>query len=424
MRVVAFALIFLMAGSAGVWAVTPPPTRDWWVAGLRNTAEAYDEYIRKYGNNTEPKVLKRLETAYARRAERSGKVTDCRSYLEKFPRGEYREKLNQKMEQLEIRAFERLQQRPDSVSLRLFLQNFPESRRRDTAMELLGRNPLLNRLERLDSLNRRSERVQLRENIRLLQQKKDELRDLPAKDANSQPDRPRSGLEMVPVQGGTFTMGCVEGRDRECEKDEIPAHLVTLSGFQIGRYEVTQADWRSVMGSDPPELGFPGCDDCPVESVSWNDVQGFLKKLNARSPGKNYRLPTEAEWEYAARGGHRMPKDATRMTEYAGSNEIGKVAWHEGNSGQKTHPVGGKVPNVLGLYDMSGNVYEWCSDWYEDYSKAAQRNPSAPKTGLYRVARGGAWIGRAGDYFVSARDGSSPDYRDNIAGFRLASSLQ
>lgn len=420
MRAVAFALVFLMAGSAGVWAVVPPPTRDWWLAGLRDTADAYDDYIRKYGKNTEPKVLKRLETAYARRAERSGKADDCRTYLEKFPRGEYREKLIRKMEQLETRAFERLQQRPDSAALRRFLLNFPDSKRRDTVQELLERRPLLNRP---DSFGGSSAREQLRENIRLLQQKKDELRDTPTKDDAPvpRPDRPRSGLEMVPVQGGTFYMGTSDGNNTDYS-DEKPAHLVTLSGFQIGRYEVTQADWREIMGEDPPELGFPGCDDCPVEGVSWNDVRDFLKKLNAKYPGKNYRLPTEAEWEYAALGGHRMPKDAAQMTQYSGGNDIGKVAWYSDNSGYKTHPVGGKAPNALGLYDMSGNVWEWCGDWYGDYTEEAQTNPTGPKTGSNRVARGGSWGSGAGNCRVSYRGGWRPVSRNNNLGFRVASS--
>jgi formylglycine-generating enzyme required for sulfatase activity len=227
--------------------------------------------------------------------------------------------------------------------------------------------------------------------------------------------RRKSGLTMVSVPGGTFTMGCRDGRDQDCETDEKPAHSVTLSDFQIGKYEVTQADWRSVMGSDPPELAFPGCDDCPVESVSWDDIQEFLKKLNANNPGKNYRLPTEAEWEYAARGGAK-----SKGYLYAGGNDLDKVAWYNGNSSSETHPAGGQAPNELGLYDMSGNVWEWCSDWYGDYTAAAQTSPKGPKSGSYRVLRGGGWGSYAGHCRAASRDYGTPTLRGNNIGFRLA----
>ena len=221
----------------------------------------------------------------------------------------------------------------------------------------------------------------------------------------------KSGLEMVAVEGGTFTMGSPaseEGRnDDECQ------HPVTIPSYSIGKYEVTQADWREIMGSDPPELGFKGCDDCPVESVSWNDIQDFLKKVNARYPGKNYRLPTEEEWEYAARGG----KNASSTTQlYAGSNTLGNVAWYSENSGSKTHPVGGKSPNQLGLCDMSGNVWEWCQDTYKPYpcdNKNALDNTT-------RVLRGGSWSIINSDCRSADRYRSNPTIRYVNYGFRLA----
>jgi formylglycine-generating enzyme required for sulfatase activity len=227
---------------------------------------------------------------------------------------------------------------------------------------------------------------------------------------------------FIRIEGGTFTMGCQDGRDTDCDDDEKPPHQVTVSTFYLSKYEVTQAQWRQVMGSDPAELYNKGCDQCPVERVSWNDIQEFLQKLNAQT-SMNYRLPTEAEWEYAARGGNQ-----SRGYVYSGSNDVAEVAWYsanarEGNSygAQKTtRPVGGKKPNELGLYDMSGNVWEWCSDWYGAYENSAQQNPSGPQEGSPRVLRGGSW--RSGPAVVRCadRDFYSPGYRVSFLGFRLS----
>lgn len=201
-------------------------------------------------------------------------------------------------------------------------------------------------------------------------------------------------LDMLPIPAGTFLMGCDSlTREFRCFEDEKPAHRVSLSAYQIGKYEVTQADWRDIMGSNPSF--HKDCDDCPVENVSWSDVQDFLKKLNARYPGKNYRLPTEAEWEYAARGGAKSGGYS-----FAGSNNLSTIAWYRVNSGDKTHPVGNKLPNELGLFDMSGNVWEWCSDRYGNYRADLQTNPRGSTQGQSRVGRGGAWD----VYFAGARE--------------------
>jgi len=217
--------------------------------------------------------------------------------------------------------------------------------------------------------------------------------------------------EMVFIQGGTFEMGDVWG---DGDEDERPVHTVTVSDFYMSKYEVTQKLWKEVMGNNPSS--FSGCDDCPVENVSWNDIQEFLKKLN-RKTGKNYRLPYEAEWEYAARGGGK--KDY----KYSGSNNADEVAWYDGNSGGKTHPVGTKKPNALGLYDMSGNVWEWCEDWYDDnyYKNSPTVNPKGPGSGTFRVLRGGSWGNNAWDIRVANRNRYSPDRRNNNydVGFRL-----
>ena len=217
--------------------------------------------------------------------------------------------------------------------------------------------------------------------------------------------------EMVYVEGGTFTMGATSEQGSDALDGGKPAHSVTLDGYYIGKYEVTQKLWKAVMGSNPSD--FKG-DNLPVENVSWDDVQEFLRKLNAMT-GKNYRLPTEAEWEFAARGGN-----SSRGYKYSGSNSLGSVAWYYDNSGDRTHAVGTKSPNELGIYDMSGNVWEWCQDWYGSYSGSSQRNPQGPNSGSSRVFRGGCWSYDARFCRVSIRGYNTPGYRLNHLGFRLA----
>ncbi|MBO5235045.1 MAG: formylglycine-generating enzyme family protein [Alistipes sp.] len=217
-------------------------------------------------------------------------------------------------------------------------------------------------------------------------------------------------IEMVFVKGGTFTMGATAEQGKDADSDEKPAHRVTISDFYIGKYEVTQAQWEAVMGNNPS--CFKG-DNRPVERVSWNDIQEFIEKLNAKTD-KKYRLPTEAEWEYAARGG-----DQSKGYKYSGSNNIDEVAWHGDNSAMRTHLVGQKQPNELGLYDMSGNVWEWCSDWYGSYSSGSQTNPTGPANGSDRVLRGGCWINSAGSCRVSYRGTGGPSIRNFGFGFRL-----
>lgn len=215
---------------------------------------------------------------------------------------------------------------------------------------------------------------------------------------------------MVYVSGGTFTMGGTSEQGSDAYDDEKPTHSVTLSSYYICKYEVTQALWRAVMGNNPSN--FKG-DNLPVECVSWDDCQTFINRLNSYT-GRNFRLPTEAEWEFAARGGNY-----SRHYKYSGSNYISDVAWYDGNSSNRTHPVGTKQANELGLYDMSGNVWEWCSDWYGSYSSYSQNDPTGPNSGSYRVKRGGSWISDAGYCRSSLRLISSPGNRSDCLGLRL-----
>ena len=218
-------------------------------------------------------------------------------------------------------------------------------------------------------------------------------------------------FEMVRVEGGTFRMGATYEQEGDAERDEKPVHSVILSSYYIGKTEVTQALWQAVMGSNPSN--FKGA-DLPVECVSWNDCQEFIQKLN-RLTGRNFRLPTEAEWEFACRGGNN-----SRGYKYSGSNNLGSVAWYDGNSGDKTHPVATKAPNELGIYDMTGNVWEWCGDWYANYTSNSQSNPSGPQSGSNRVFRGGSWFNYVGFYRSSFRNGTNPTFRDRNLGLRLA----
>ena len=217
-------------------------------------------------------------------------------------------------------------------------------------------------------------------------------------------------IDMVRVEAGTFTMGSTAEK-KDPWDNEKPTHRVTLTNdYYIGKYEVTQALWKAVMGNNPSN--FKG-DNLPVEKVNWKHCQKFLSKLN-RITGKTFRLPTEAEWEYAARGGNK-----SRGYQYSGSNNLLDVAWFTDNSGRKTHAVGTKQANELGIYDMSGNVCEWCQDWYGRYNSSSQVNPTGANSGSNRVFRGGCWSGIANGCRSSHRGLDSPGFRDYYLGLRL-----
>ena len=218
-------------------------------------------------------------------------------------------------------------------------------------------------------------------------------------------------FKMMPVEAGTFTMGATDEQENP-DEDEKPAHLVTLTeDYYIGETEVTQELWEAVMGSNPSSSKGK---TLPVEQVAWVDCQQFINKLNELT-GKTFRLPTEAEWEYAARGGNK-----SKGYQYSGSNNIDAVAWYEENSrGGKFHPVKTKKANELGIYDMSGNVYEWCQDRFDRYSSSSQTNPTGPAAGSERVFRGGGWGSQTKYCRLSFRNYQSPGTIRDDLGLRL-----
>ena len=225
---------------------------------------------------------------------------------------------------------------------------------------------------------------------------------------------------MVRVEGGTFTMGATS-EQTDAYDNEKPAHQVTLSDYYIGQTEVTLALWKAVMGATPTTDGNQWTtedgmgDNYPAYNISYEDVQTFIARLNSLT-GHTFRMPTEAEWEFAARGGSK-----SKGYVYSGGNTLDTVGWRWDNSERKSHPVAQKAANELGLYDMSGNVCEWCSDWYDDYSSSPQTNPKGPSSGSYRVLRGGSRFDIATSCRVACRGYGTPSFRLDDAGVRLAS---
>lgn len=217
-------------------------------------------------------------------------------------------------------------------------------------------------------------------------------------------------FKMVKVEGGTFMMG-TPSSDAEAYSNEMPQHSVTLSEYYIAETEVTQALWQAVMGSNPSHFKFP---DRPVEEISWNDCKTFIEKLNQLTD-KQFRLPTEAEWEYAARGGGN-----SHGYKFSGSDNVDDVAWYTDNCGGETHAVKTKAANELGLYDMTGNVLEWCSDWMAAYTADTVSNPQGPAAGFKRVLRGGSLYNDARRLRVTRRSEYNPTFTDYSVGFRLA----
>ena len=234
------------------------------------------------------------------------------------------------------------------------------------------------------------------------------------KEANGEFEVNGVKFNMVYVKGGTFMMGATMEQGYDALDEERPVHRVALSDYYIGETVVTQALWNAVMKNNP---SYPVGDNLPVVFVSWDDAQEFITELNVLT-GRTFRLPTEAEWEYAARGGKN-----TKGNKYSGSSYIDAVAWYIKNSEREVHPVGQKGANELGLYDMSGNVSEWCADWYGGYDDDVQTNPKGANSGSYRVLRGGRWGDLAICCRVSSRKYYNPSSHSISNGFRLALSL-
>lgn len=221
---------------------------------------------------------------------------------------------------------------------------------------------------------------------------------------------PTTGMILLPVSGGCFRMGTERGN-----YDERPVHEVCISGFYLGTYEVTQAQWFKVMGSKPSFFDLCG-DSCPVEQISWSDAQEFITRLN-RLSGKKFRLPTEAEWEYACTEGGRQEV-------YCGGDGTDGLGWINTNSGGTAHPVGMKKPNSLGLFDMSGNVWEWVSDWKGDYNSGKQNNPSGPDFSSTKMRRGGSWQYGPAQSRATWRSSGYPDDQALDVGFRIAHPME
>ena len=229
-------------------------------------------------------------------------------------------------------------------------------------------------------------------------------------------------MKMIWVEGGDFLMGCTSEQGGDCSSDEQNVRRVTVDGFYIGMLEVTQSQWEKVVGTSiyqqkskaDASSTYGVGPDYPMYYVSWDEAMEFCRLLSNKT-GRTYTLPTEAQWEYAARGGNK-----NEGAKYAGSNMIDAVAWYTDNSGRSTHIVGSKRANALGIYDMSGNVWEWCKDWYADsYVSYDTNNPIGPSSGSYRVCRGGSWYNSASYCRVAYRGYDSPDNHDYDCGFRV-----
>ncbi len=427
----------LVVSTMATWAFNTEKGQ-WLIAKILNTEASYERFIKKYENKKESKLLEQA------RWEKALRLDTEQGYEEYLAETETKTFEQLALAKLENKVFQRVMKeakRHHTEPLEEYIKRFPKSNRLSIVFdklialeyECVSENIDKGNIEELiafrnnykDVNTKLNASIQTKAKIKyeaIIKQNKNDNKTKTKKTSSKakteafneiltekntikkQPSDPFVE-NMVLIRGGSFSMG-------SNEYDEKPIHTVTVSSFYISKYEVTQKQWRDIMGNNPSY--FKNCDDCPVEQVSWNDIQEFLKKINTQT-GKNYRLPTEAEWEYAAKCGQNH--------KYAGSDNIDNVAWYgDEKANKKTHPVGQKSPNGYGLYDMSGNVWEWCSDWYSSsyYKNSPSNNPQGRGIGAFRVLRGGSWNDYADDCRSAFRSNYAPNYRYNINGFRLA----
>ncbi len=370
---------------------------EWQMAEVIGTFDGVEQYPkadpegRDAALAEEKLAILKDETAW-QQAQKTNNLTAYRVYLRDFPEGIHHEEAHQQMLTIEETAdWWKAKQRDNVTTYKEFLVDYPES---GYVVEAEARIRVLLASEKASAVAKSQAKTQQASPPKVVLAKK--ITEGP--------------IEMVWIEGGTFMMGSPEGEEGRYNI-EIQ-HEVTVSSFAIGKYPVTQKEWNEVMGENPSY--FKGGDDWPVEQVSWYDVQEFILKLNQQT-GKVYRMPTEAEWEFAARGGN-----LSKGYIYAGSNLLEDVGWFKGNAGKKTHPVGQKAANELGLYDMSGNVREWCEDWFAFYSTEKLTDPKVSNTGGETVIRGGGWNNLPQDCRSSNRDFGPPYDPIEDLGFRLA----
>lgn len=466
-RIAALFLAFLVFASSTTYAFTPKMTRDWWATTWRDTPEAYQAFIDAHRAEASGGIKHpQIEKAYYYKAAKSNELPDLREYQQGYGKqGQYWTPVSEKIAKLERQRVELILRDSSLVEIKKYLIDFPDGQYSEKVMKFRKK---IHYERKLPAVKTEKE-YEIKENlnINIKPKKKVEIitpisnnaSDISRKDSTSngntkldripkktseltekehlardlvekiQQERLNREVEkkrlteikkpvvsdifqsqMVFVEGGIFNMGSLDS-DKIADKDEKPQHNLTVGDFYISKFEVTQGQWRAVMGTMPSS--FRNCELCPVENVSWLDVQLFLKELNANT-GQQYRLPTEAEWEYAARGG----KKSNGYT-YAGSNTLDEVGWYEINSGRRPQPIGQKKANELGLFDMSGNVWEWCQDGYGYYSND-QTNPSNVNSNSSKLNRGGGWYFTSRDCRSSRRNYYVLNARSRNVGFRLA----
>jgi len=407
LRALALFLGFVMLGATTTWAFTPKDTQDWWwTRYVQNDEAAYTQFI-----ETHPQS-KHLEKAAYRRAVIAPTLENLRACETLVQDAGLRAEVAKKRADME--PLPQVQVPTGSTPDAPALSSPSETPQKETAPSGTSQTPAspASSLTKPDGKQPGDPATPAEKAPRSIAQPPKTVETpafntpppSPPAPPNISPSVPTRVVtfDLVRVTGGTYVMG--DNTDAEADNCE---HSVTVNSFSIAKYEVTQAEWKAVMGTQPS--GFGGCDQCPVENVTWNDVQAFLKNLN-RLSGKTYRLPTEEEWEYAARGGSLAHGYA-----HAGSSNLGSVSWHKGNSADKTHPVGSKAANELGLYDMTGNVWEWCQDQWAAYPGCTIDDCAG-----CRVLRGGSWANVVPVSRVGYRIRNTPSKTYNFFGFRVA----